>query len=149
MKEVSKTVILPLTVLMHYDDIPTTDCRPSKNPFTPHFVGWMECNQTFSTLWLPRTGTVICGWGIGWLMAVSHQPSIGTLQTGKVVVARYWNGQCHLGWKAFKKSIKNLFPPPPLEAESLSVRRAALSLQWLKTSNTSLSLTATEAAAWF
>ncbi len=62
MKEVSKTAILPLTVLMHYDDIPTTDCRPSKNPFMPHFVGWMECNQTFfnivittywhSNLWL-------------------------------------------------------------------------------------------------
>lgn len=39
MKEVSKTAILPLTVLMHYDDIPTTDCRPLKNPFMPHFVG--------------------------------------------------------------------------------------------------------------
>lgn len=93
-RDVSKTAILLLTVLMHYDGIPTTDCRPSKTPFMPHFVGWMECNQTFSTLWLPRTGTVISGWGIGWLMAVSQQPSIGTLQTGKVVVARYWNGQC-------------------------------------------------------
>lgn len=62
MKEVSKTAILLLTVLMHYDDIPTTDFRPLKNPFKPHFVGWMECNQTFfnivittywhSNLWL-------------------------------------------------------------------------------------------------
>lgn len=54
-------------------------------------------SELFSKLWLPRTGTVICGWGIGWLMEVSHQPSIGTLPTGKVVVARYLNGECHLG----------------------------------------------------
>lgn len=111
--EVSKTAILPLTVLMHYDDIPTTDCRPSTNPFKPHFVGWMECNQPTHpplpppTLWLLRTGTVISGWRIGRLMAASHQPSIGTLQTGKVVVPRYWNS--HMGWKAFnmKKNKKN------------------------------------------
>jgi len=47
LKEVSKAAILPLTVLMHYDDTPTTDRRPSKNPFMPHFGGWMERNQNF------------------------------------------------------------------------------------------------------
>lgn len=30
MKEVSKRAILPLTVLMHYNDTPTTHRRPSK-----------------------------------------------------------------------------------------------------------------------
>lgn len=32
MKEVSKTAIFPLTVLMHYDDIPTTRLQTFKKP---------------------------------------------------------------------------------------------------------------------
>lgn len=144
--KVSEIVILPLTFLMHSDDTPTTDCRPSKNIFMAHFVARRDCNQTFffSTLWLPRSRTVICG-GRNWLANGSFTSAIysrGTFQTGKVVVARCWNGQCPLGWKAFSESIKNLFSS--LEATTLSSFIFASHLN-MKTPR--LSLTASPKAA--
>lgn len=106
----SKTAILALTVLMHYDDTPTTDCRPWKNPFMPHFVGWMESNQNFfkivitaywhSNLWLRN-----------WLANGSFTSAI---YRGPCRQIKWWLQDIEMAgatWdeRPLKKSIKKLF----------------------------------------